>query len=97
VAVLASRVRSTARFEDAIVTIGDYAVGEQAEARNQIRLVATHRLAESALRARMVGSAASDLARLAHGRTDAAIIFGNKPWDTAADVIGECSVRAERC
>ena len=35
----------------------------------------------------MLGSAAIDLARLAHGRTDAAIIFGNKPWDTAAGVV----------
>jgi len=35
----------------------------------------------------MLGSAAIDLAWLAHGRTDAAIIFGNKPWDTAAGVV----------
>ena len=81
------RVRPTLRLEDAIVTIGDYAVGEQAAARNQIRLAVTRRLAERALRVRMVGSAAIDLAWLAHGRTDAAIIFGNKPWDTAAGVI----------
>jgi myo-inositol-1(or 4)-monophosphatase len=81
------RVRPTARLEDAIVTIGDYAVGEHAEARNQIRLAVTRRLAERALRVRMVGSAAIDLAWLAHGRTDAAIMFANKPWDTAAGVI----------
>jgi myo-inositol-1(or 4)-monophosphatase len=81
------RVRPTARLEDAIVTVGDYAVGERAEVRNQIRLAVTHRLAERALRVRMLGSAAIDLAWLAHGRTDAAIIFGNKPWDTAAGVI----------
>jgi myo-inositol-1(or 4)-monophosphatase len=35
----------------------------------------------------MLGSAAIDLAWFAQGRTDAAIIFGNKPWDTAAGVI----------
>jgi myo-inositol-1(or 4)-monophosphatase len=47
----------------------------------------SRRLAERALRVRMLGSAAIDLAWLAHGRTDAAIMFGNKPWDTAAGVI----------
>jgi len=83
----AIRVRSTARLAEAVVTAGDYAVGEQADARNQIRLAVTRRLAERALRVRMVGSAAIDLAWLAHGRTDAAIIFGNKPWDTAAGVV----------
>ena len=35
----------------------------------------------------MLGSAAIDLAWLAHGRTDAAIIFGGKPWDVAAGII----------
>jgi myo-inositol-1(or 4)-monophosphatase len=81
------RVRPTSRIEDAIVTIGDYAVGEQARVKNQVRLAATGRLAPQVQRVRMVGSAAIDLAWLARGRTDAAIIFGNKPWDTAAGVI----------
>ena len=81
------RVRPTSRLEEAIVTIGDYAVGEQAKARNRTRLAVTTRLAERAQRVRMLGSAAIDLAWFAHGRTDAAIIFGNKPWDTAAGVI----------
>ena len=62
-------------------------MGEQAAARNQIRLAVTRRLAERAQRIRMLGSAAIDLAWLAHGRTDAAIMFGNKPWDTAAGVM----------
>jgi myo-inositol-1(or 4)-monophosphatase len=81
------RVRPTDRLEDAIVTIGDYAVGEQAEAKNRTRLAVTTRLAERAQRVRMLGSAAIDLAWFAHGRTDAVIMFGNKPWDTAAGVI----------
>ncbi len=80
-------VRPTARLADAVVTIGDYAVGEQAGARNQVRLAVTGRLAVRVQRVRMLGSAALDLAWLAHGRTDAAVIFGNKPWDTAAGVI----------
>jgi myo-inositol-1(or 4)-monophosphatase len=81
------RVRSAARLSQAIVTIGDYAVGDNAAARNKLRLAVTHQLAGQALRVRMLGSAAIDLAWLAHGRTNAAIIFGNKPWDTAAGVI----------
>jgi myo-inositol-1(or 4)-monophosphatase len=80
-------VRPTAQLNEAVVTVGDYAVGPNAEARNQTRLAVTSQLAHKALRVRMLGSAAIDLAWLAHGRTDAAIIFGNKPWDTAAGVI----------
>jgi myo-inositol-1(or 4)-monophosphatase len=81
------RVRPTSRLEEAIVTIGDYAVGEQAKVRNRTRLAVTTRLAQRAQRVRTLGSAAIDLAWLAHGRTDAAIMFGNKPWDTAAGVV----------
>src|ERR1700722_2172923 len=47
----------------------------------------TAQLAQRALRVRMFGSAAIDLAWLAHGRTDAAIISGGKPWDIAAGII----------
>jgi myo-inositol-1(or 4)-monophosphatase len=81
------RVRPTPRLADAIVTIGDYAVGERAALKNETRLALTGRLAPRVQRIRMLGSAAIDLAWLAHGRTDAAMIFGNKPWDTAAGVI----------
>jgi myo-inositol-1(or 4)-monophosphatase len=35
----------------------------------------------------MFGSAALDLAWVAEGRTDAAVILANKPWDTAAGVL----------
>ena len=81
------RVRPTEELRAATVTVGDYAVGEQAESKNQTRLAVTGQLAQRALRVRMLGSAAIDLAWLAHGRTDAAIIFGGKPWDVAAGVI----------
>jgi myo-inositol-1(or 4)-monophosphatase len=81
------RVRPTEELRAATVTIGDYAVGEQAEEKNRVRLAVTARLAQRALRVRMLGSAAIDLAWLAHGRTDAAIISGGKPWDVAAGVI----------
>jgi myo-inositol-1(or 4)-monophosphatase len=35
----------------------------------------------------MFGSAALDLAWVAEGHTDAAIMLTNKPWDTAAGVL----------
>jgi myo-inositol-1(or 4)-monophosphatase len=54
------RVRPSGRIEDAAVTIGDYAVGEQAEAKNQFRLAVTGRLAPRFQRVRMLGSAAID-------------------------------------
>ena len=81
------QVRPTSRLSEATVTIGDYAVGEQSAAKNQHRLAVTAELAKNALRIRMLGSAAIDLAWLAHGRTDAAIIFGGKPWDIAAGIV----------
>jgi myo-inositol-1(or 4)-monophosphatase len=80
-------VRPTAELAQATVTIGDYAVGDDAAVKNQSRLVVTAQLAQRALRVRMLGSAAIDLAWLAHGRTDAAIIVGGKPWDVAAGII----------
>jgi myo-inositol-1(or 4)-monophosphatase len=79
--------RPTEELRSATVTVGDYAVGEEADTKNQARLAVNGRLAQRALRVRMFGSAAIDLAWLAHGRADAAIIFGGKPWDLAAGVI----------
>jgi myo-inositol-1(or 4)-monophosphatase len=80
-------VSKTSRLRDAVVSVGDYAVGKDADRRNLPRLAVTTRLAEEALRVRMFGSAAVDLAWLAEGRTDALITLSNKPWDTAAGVI----------
>jgi myo-inositol-1(or 4)-monophosphatase len=80
-------VSQTAGLHDAIVAIGDYAVGPEAEHRNRLRLAVTQQLAPKALRVRMLGSAAIDLAWLAEGRLDASITLGNNPWDTAAGVV----------
>lgn len=81
------RASRTSELSKAIVSIGDYAVGEGAVAKNQRRLRLTALLAESVERVRMFGSAALDLAWVAQGRTDAAIMLTNKPWDTAAGVL----------
>ncbi|TDE29007.1 inositol monophosphatase family protein [Actinomadura sp. 6K520] len=77
----------TTDLKDAIVAIGDYAVGEGAEAKNRQRIALTERLAASVQRVRMLGSAAIDLAWVAEGKLDASITLSNKPWDTAAGVI----------
>ncbi|MBB4920790.1 inositol monophosphatase family protein [Streptosporangium saharense] len=72
---------------EAIVGIGDYAVGQAADTRNRLRLAVTGELAARVQRVRMFGSAAVDLAWVAQGRIDAAIMLSNKPWDTAAGVL----------
>jgi myo-inositol-1(or 4)-monophosphatase len=81
------RASRTADMAKAIVSIGDYAVGANAEAKNRRRLRLTTLLAERVERVRMFGSAALDLAWVAEGRTDATVILANKPWDTAAGVL----------
>src|ERR1019366_6934213 len=70
-----------------MVTVGDYAVGQDAARKNELRLAVTAQLARQVLRVRMLGSAAIDLAWLAEGKTDACITLGSHPWDIAAGVI----------
>jgi myo-inositol-1(or 4)-monophosphatase len=71
----------------AVVALGDYAIGDQAYEKNRTRLALTTRLAASALRVRMLGSAAIDLAWLSQGHLDASIILANHPWDVSAGVV----------
>jgi myo-inositol-1(or 4)-monophosphatase len=78
---------STNRLRDAVVAVGDYATGPQADHKNEQRLALTIQLAPRVHRVRMIGSAALDLAWVAEGRLDAAIMLTNKPWDTAAGVL----------
>jgi myo-inositol-1(or 4)-monophosphatase len=75
------------QLHEAIVSIGDYAVGVNAERKNAQRLAVTAGLARSVERVRMNGSAALDFAWLAHGRLDALVILSNQPWDMAAGSI----------
>ena len=70
----------------AIISLGDYAVGNGAEAKNRKRFALTTLLAERVQRVRMFGSAAIDLAWVAHGRTDFCVMLSNNPWDVAAGV-----------
>lgn len=80
-------VSRTARLRDAVVAIGDYAVGEDADRKNAARLAATSLLVPRVHRIRMLGTAALDLAWVAAGRLDASVTLGNKPWDTSAGVL----------
>ncbi|TDW88792.1 inositol monophosphatase family protein [Kribbella sp. VKM Ac-2566] len=75
------------RLEDAIIAIGDYAVGDNSAERNAPRLALTSLLAAQIQRIRMLGTAATDLAWVADGSLDASIMFNNKPWDTSAGVL----------
>ncbi|GAA1841617.1 inositol monophosphatase family protein [Actinomadura bangladeshensis] len=76
----------TTDLKDAIVAIGDYAVGENAQTKNRRRIALTDRLAANVQRVRMFGSVAIDLAWVAEGKLDASITLSNKPWDMAAGV-----------
>ncbi|MFN8075547.1 MAG: inositol monophosphatase family protein [Kineosporiaceae bacterium] len=80
------RVSGTAALSGALVSVGDFAVGEGAAGLNERRLRLAGLLAQRAQRVRMWGSAAIDLAFVAAGRTDASAMFTNKPWDTAGGV-----------
>ncbi|WP_037062732.1 inositol monophosphatase family protein [Pseudonocardia acaciae] len=82
--IAASPVREISR---AVISIGDFAVGEGAEAKNRVRLELLARLGARAQKIRMLGAAAIDLAWVAHGKLDATIILANQPWDTMAGAL----------
>jgi myo-inositol-1(or 4)-monophosphatase len=81
------RVSETTQLREAIVSIGDYAVGDGAGDKNRARLALTRYLAEQAQRVRMLGAAAIDLAWVADGKLDASLTLQNKPWDMAAGAL----------
>lgn len=80
-------VRETTDLAEAIIAVGDYAVGEGAELKNAQRIAITQALAGSVQRIRMFGSAAIDLAWVADGKLDACLMLSNNPWDTTAGVV----------
>jgi len=73
-------------LKDALVAVGDYAVGPDAEALNAERFALAQRLYPRVQRMRMIGTAATALTWTAAGHFDATIMFSNKPWDTMAGV-----------
>jgi myo-inositol-1(or 4)-monophosphatase len=78
---------ATAALNQAVIAIGDYAFGAEAQARNPPMHSLHHTLAARAQRVRMLGSAAVDLAWVADGTLDASITIGNNPWDMAAGAV----------
>jgi myo-inositol-1(or 4)-monophosphatase len=80
-------VSARTRLEDAIVSIGDYAVGEGAEVKNRERFAVTEALAPRVQRIRMLGSAAIDLCWVAEGKLDACVLLSNHPWDVAGGTV----------
>jgi myo-inositol-1(or 4)-monophosphatase len=78
----------TARtINEAIVALGDFATGPHAAEQNDLQIRLARLLAGRALRVRMLGSAAIDLAWLASGRHHASVTLCNRPWDMAAGVV----------
>ena len=77
----------TDSLDEAIVSLGDYAVGADAAKLNEQRLALTAELVPRVERIRMVGAATLDLAFVAEGAIDACIMMSNKPWDTAAGTL----------
>jgi myo-inositol-1(or 4)-monophosphatase len=75
-----------ARLDEALVAIGDFAVGPDAAARNERRFALTAALVPHVQRLRLIGSAATDLAWVGAGLLDACVLHGNNPWDTAGGV-----------
>lgn len=82
--ISSSAVRDLSR---AVVSVGDFAVGADAERKNRMRVALLARFGARAQRIRMLGTAAIDLAWVAEGRLDASIILANLPWDTMAGVL----------
>jgi myo-inositol-1(or 4)-monophosphatase len=74
-------------LNEAIVSLGDYAVGPDADVLNRQRLGLTADLVPLVERIRMIGAATLDLAFVAEGALDACVMMSNKPWDTAAGVL----------
>jgi myo-inositol-1(or 4)-monophosphatase len=80
-------VSTASDVADAIISVGDFAIGPDAAAKNRTRLALLADLGARAERIRMLGTAAIDLAWVAHGRLEASVILANQPWDTMAGVL----------
>lgn len=74
-------------LHEAIVAVADFKVGAGSEEQNRVHLAVIEELARRALRVRMHGSAALDLAWLAAGRVHATIMLSNLPWDVTAGLL----------
>lgn len=76
-----------AELSAAVVALGDFSVGEDADKRNLRRLTTLQRLVPKVQRIRMLGSAALDLCWLAAGRIDGVWHDRINLWDVAAGTV----------
>ncbi len=81
------RIADVDRLHDAMVGLADFAVGPRAADENGIHLALIRRLAVDAMRIRVHGSAALDLAWLAAGHLNATVMLSNLPWDVSAGAL----------
>jgi myo-inositol-1(or 4)-monophosphatase len=81
------RVADVDGLHDAMIGLADFAVGPEAEYENHIHLALIKRLAVDAMRIRVHGSAALDLAWLAAGHLNATVMLSNLPWDVSAGAL----------
>jgi len=80
-------VSAATALPDAMISIGDFAIGVEARSKNRARLEFMNDMGARAQRIRMLGSAAIDLAWVADGKLEATVILSNNPWDTMAGVL----------
>ncbi|ROR95878.1 myo-inositol-1(or 4)-monophosphatase [Salana multivorans] len=69
------------------VTVGDFSWTNSGPWPGRTRARIVTAVSDVVGRLRMVGSSATELIWVATGRTSAAVLFGNHPWDTAAGVL----------
>jgi myo-inositol-1(or 4)-monophosphatase len=74
-------------LHEALIGFTDFSVGHDAPTENHLHLRLMAALARNALRVRVHGSEALDLAWTASGRFDAAIMLSNLPWDVSGGVL----------
>jgi myo-inositol-1(or 4)-monophosphatase len=72
---------------NSVVGFTDFSVGHDAPTENPVHLRLMAALADTALRVRVHGSEALELAWLAAGRLDAAIMLSNLAWDVSGGVL----------
>jgi myo-inositol-1(or 4)-monophosphatase len=80
-------VATPADLSQALISVGDFAIGPDAGPSNRLRIELLGELGARVRKIRMLGTAAIDLAWVAEGRLDASLILANAPWDTAAGVL----------
>jgi myo-inositol-1(or 4)-monophosphatase len=81
------RCASVDALSEAVVGLSDFSVGRDSPTENPAHLALLAALARQALRVRLHGSEALDLAWTAAGRLGATIMLSNLPWDVSGGVL----------